>query len=97
MKHVHTYAVATMPKAVPQGTEPSTPAPWGLRAGQHTNACPPGLIMPMRNPVLVSSPLAEGTSSTPKALTTQKEKGDKVERVSQERRCESAQGLEKEL
>lgn len=50
----------------------------------------------MRNPGLVSSPLAEGTSSTPKALTTQKEKGDKVERVSQER-CEFAQGLEKEL
>lgn len=33
--------------------------------------------MPMRNPVLVSPLLAEGNFNPPKALTTQKEKGDK--------------------
>ena len=85
-----------MPKAVPQGTGPGSPAPCCMWAVQQTNTCPKGLIMSMRNPVLVSSPLAEGTSSTPKVLTTQKERGDKVERVSQERCCEFAQGLEKE-
>lgn len=46
--------------------------------------------MPTRNPVLVSSLLAEGNSNPPKALTTQKEKGDKVESVSQESHCDFA-------
>lgn len=53
--------------------------------------------MPMGNTVLVSSLLAEGTSNPPKALTIQKEKGDKVESVSQESHCDSAKGLEKKL
>lgn len=76
--------VAKMRKAILQGQSQALQLSCGIWAVKHTNACPTGIMMPTRNPVLVSSLLAEGTSNLPKAFTTQQAKGNKLQSASQE-------------